>query len=498
MGIEQSKRNRVLLGLSLISGAAYYRPLVLWAENAWDLANPQKVFATGSVVLLAAAILYSGLMVVRVRELPAAYLVSGLVFVIFNYHSLIWSPAIWLIAVGAIALLFHLFASDLSQTRIVPVVLALLVIAPLLQVVIQHVSQRTPYPLKELETEIAAESSGAVEDVLVIIVDSYPMLAIAREWFDHDTAPLETALTSSGFTVAPVSWSHNTYTGLAVPSILQLQQVADDSPKGTWGNRRTSHQIIGGESFVAGTLQNAGFQYIHVESGWDGGACRQVDVCLESFWLDEANWSLLAPSLFAGTLQDQFGSMIAVNTMRAVEHLTSLEVFGNGRHDFVYSHLLLPHAPYVVDSGCNVIPSAERSLGNDAPQLIRHQLSCVDSLLEEIVEKVDDTTAVLIAGDHGLGVGGQVGTAPDEWSDADVADRLGALLAYKLPTGCDEPLHPTNVYVMRAIMECALIGDFPTGPVEFLLGADEPRSLDPERLAAIAQDISEGSLTITD
>lgn len=492
---KPSEKKRIWLGISLVAGGIFYRPLVFWAENAWDLADPENVFLTSSVGLIVGILLFFVLVALGVREIPAGFIISGAFFVLFNYHVTPLVPGVaWVVVVVAIGIFLHSSVSDQTNTYLVTVLLALVVLAPAVQVAAQHISHRVPYPLAEVQSPVAARATGSVEDVLVVIVDGYPMLSVADQWFGHDTEPLRQGLAKAGFQVPEVSWSHNTFTGLAVPSILQLGQIADDSSKGRWGNRQTSYEIIGGDSLVAGTLQNAGFEYIHIEGGWDGGACRQVDKCLASSWLDEANWNLLATSVLADAIVERYGSMAAANTINVADHLTNLDAFDDDETHLVFAHMFLPHVPYIVDSECNVVPTEDRTRSDDDHQRIREQLSCVDSLLLDVVANFDSDTAVLFAGDHGTGEGGQVGVPLEDWSNADIAERLGALLAYRIPEGCPGPEHPTNVHAMRAIMDCTVIAELPTEPVGFLVGADQPEWVSSERVSSIAARLAEGSL----
>lgn len=483
------------MGISLVVAGSFYRPLVFWAANPWDLANPLDVFLTSSIGLAIGILVFFALIAFEVRQIPAGFIVFGTLFVLLNYHTTLLVPGVvWLVLVAAVGALLHWAVSDRTNTYLVVVILALTLLAPALQVVTQHVSHRVPYPLSEAHSSVDARPTEAVEDVLVLIVDGYPMLSVADQWFGHDTEPLQEGLMEAGFEVPEVSWSHNTFTGLAVPSILQLNQIADDSPKGQWGNRRSSYDIIGGENLVVETLRSAGFQYIHIEGGWDGSTCIRADVCLESSWLSEANWNLLAPSIFADIIEERHGSMAAVNTIPVVDHLANLDAFDDDEPYVVFAHMFLPHAPYVVDSKCEVVATETRPDSDDDYHRLRQQLSCVDSLLLDVVASLDRDVAVLIAGDHGTGEGGQVGSPSETWSNADIAERLGALLAYRIPGGCDGPDEPTNVYAMRAIMECTVIADLPKEPVGFLVGADQPVQVTSERVLSIATRLAEGDL----
>ena len=482
------------LGTVLIASSAAYRPLIFWAENAWDLAAPLSVFASAAASFLIAVAALFLLARAGFRVLPTAYVLSGLIFIMFGWYNLpIAPPPIWLVAWAAGSIAIYRVGSDQRLKPVAIVFLALLLFAPAVQVAIQHYQQRIPYPLAQVAPPVTARATGMVEDVVILIVDSYPMLEVAREWFAHDVGGLEADLDANGFAYEEIAWSHNTFTGLSVPSIVQLDQVVDESPKGAWGNRKSSYEIVRGDNFVSGTLQNAGFQYTHIEGGWDGTVCGStVDVCLPSPWLDESNWNLLQPSVLGPIFDRQLGSMEAHSTSKTTDHIVSLHLFDDGKYDYVYAHFMLPHVPYVVDAECRVVPAKERA-DRIPHEALRRQLTCVDSLLSGVVTGFGENTAVLITGDHGTGSGDPEGSS-EEWTDAQIAERLGVLLAHRLPSGCADPESNTNLEVMRAIMACAVQADIPASNAAFMLGANEPVEVERERLMRIEDQLRRGVL----
>jgi hypothetical protein len=350
---------------------------------------------------------------------------------------------------------------------------------------------------------MSGTATGLVEDVVIVVVDSYPSLALAESWFSHDTIEFQQDLRELGFTVETAGWSQHTFTGLAVPSLLELQPVAEAGPKGNWGNHLSVYEIIRGDNLVANSLRSAGYQYTHVESGWDGGSCGPVDTCLSSTWLDEVLWEFLRPSVVSNLIVQRYGHHSVGNSLNVVEHLKAKShLFDDGRRDYVYAHILLPHDPLVVDENCVVsvdgttIP-AYFAIGGDSSGLIAPlvaQLSCVDRLIVEIAELAGPNSAMVITGDHGTWTGGQLGVPPEKWSDADIAERLGIFLAYRLPDPCAEPSTSVNTDVVRAMMACALEIDMPKRNGAFLIGAEAPVYVDPARMRRIEAGILDGTL----
>jgi hypothetical protein len=204
---------------------------------------------------------------------------------------------------------------------------------------------------------------------------------------------------------------------------------------------------------------------------------------------------------------DNLGFYSVAGALNAVDHLTRIgaELIGNGSHDYVFAHIFLPHPPVVVDGSCRVLeggrlPDPESQGRSDDAYLaaFSQQLTCVDDLLVSVAEMAAPSTAMLITADHGTGFGGQVGRHGSTWSDADIAERLGIMLAYHLPDACEPPLDVVNVDAMRAIMACAVDMEIPTRNPEVFLGADNPFLLDAGRLTEIRARVEAGTLQPTD
>jgi hypothetical protein len=100
----------------------------------------------------------------------------------------------------------------------------------------------------------------------------------------------------------------------------------------------------------------------------------------------------------------------------------------------------------------------------------------------------------LVSGDHGSDTGGQVSRQPNDWSDADIAERFSILMAYKLPEQCKPPELADPMNAMNAILSCTVDGEFVTPPPQYLIGAEDPEPVAPERMAQIKSKVASGSL----
>ena len=495
--MEGRRRSEAVLGLGVLAASAFYRPLVFWSDNAWDLSSPIKPLVYGLVVFLLGLGAYSLLARWVGRSVGTALAVGLVLLVLVHWNLLrLIHPVLWMGVAAAAGMGVNRL--DYKINRAVAVLaIVVLGLSPIIQLVTSHIRASESYPIVELAPRTPVEATGLVEDVLLIVVDSYPALAIADRRFEHDAGALRSTLSDQGYEVAQVAWAQHTYTGLAIPSILELKPVVDAGPTDFWGNRLSTYQLLRGDNLVAFSLRSAGYEYFHVESGWDASACGSVDVCLRAPWLDEITWNLLAPSVLGRWLASTYGSFSVSSTLAATESLLDLEDrFDNGRQDYVFAHLLLPHAPFVVNSECEVIAQQPQDFESESGSglesgVYRSQLLCVDGLIQGISGIAGTRTAVMITGDHGTSSGGQVGSPPEAWTDADIAERFGILLAYRLPGGCPSPEEATNIAVMRAIMVCAVDMELPENNGRYLIGAADPEWVDSDRMAAIQESLGQ-------
>ena len=493
---QRTVDRRLAVGVVLV--AAFYRPLIIWATNAWDMSEPGRVLVLGGFAFAAGLVGLVILTRLRVRPLPASLGIGGMLLGLMNWSVLgSASRPLLLLLLVSFAWLGHRVRFGGLLESIAVILIAVFGVAPALQVGLGHIRKSEPYPVTQAPTIVGSPASGRVEDVVLVVVDTYPSLRIAQSWFGHDALLLRRSLEGLGFEIEPDAWGRHTYTPLSVASILQLQSVVREGPTRPSVNWSSLFEITRGNNVVSATLRSAGFQYTHIESGWDGTSCGpKVDRCVHAPWIEEQAWQVIAPSVFASPLEDRYFTI--TGTFQAAQALDDelRALTADGSHDYLFAHLLLPHVPVRVDSSCALV-DYPADIEADAARFraaMSAQMSCTDRLLSNGLESVDDDTAVLIVGDHGPSTSFQLGLAPQEWSDADIAERFSVLLAYKLPQTCAGPDIPDLVAAMAAVMSCAVDRRFIAPPPEYLIGIDSPESIDPQRFARIKELVESDSL----
>ncbi len=485
--------------------ASLYRPLQFVGDNAWDLDSPLKPILIGLGVAVAGTLLLMTMVRFGIEPRAAALGVSTLILILFYWYQITVPAPLKL----AIPVLITLVSIRIARTTMIGgltfVALAVFGLYPLAQLVLAHVEQSEAYPIvaspKPTRTVVATES---VEDVVFVVVDTYPSFLVAEPWIGHENSALEQQLDTAGFATPDSAWAQLTFTFLSVASTLEMRPIAIAGPLPPWRNESSVRQLLRGENLVATALQSAGFDYTHLESGLSGMGCGPtVDHCVPAHWLDEATWLLLMPSIAARPLDSQFGYFSVPATLEAAKHLEQvLDIAAsNGAHDYVFSHFFLPHPPLAVDAECGVREDvlyvndgSDRRSDRATLDAFSGQLSCADTLISRLTSSVSPKTAILITADHGTGLGGQVNRDGATWTDGDIGERLATLLAYHLPAGCDSPADEVNIDVMRAIMACATDLELPTRDTTVFLGADNPYVVDPERMAGIRQGVENGTL----
>ena len=489
---------RVVAAITAIVVASFYRPVTFWTVNAWDLSSP------GPVLLLGGALAVAGLwLLFVVRELGADPLVAGLtiaclVIVAVHWNLLVGNTGVLFVCGVLIAAWFANRYQESGGTRLVALVfLTAFGIVPLVQLVSAHFVDAQDYPLSSLPAMEMTVPTGDIEDIVVVIVDTYPNLHIARTWFNHDSSELLAGLEASGFQTPESSWSQHTYTALSVSSILSLHSVIEPGPTDEWGNRSSLWRLLRGDNLTSQTLESAGFTYTHVESGWAGTSCGpEVDRCVRAPWIDETVRILLRPTLAHDWVASNH--FIRTGTFNTASALAAElpEVLHNNSHDYVFAHFLLPHDPVLVDESCT--PIAETRFEQGTPELYRQrfagQLACVDSLVSAVAKLADEDTAMLITGDHGSSTGQQLRRSPNDWTDADIAERFGVFMTYKLPLSCKGPDRADPMATLAAIMSCALDGTFDSPTPEYLIGLDDPVAVDPRRMREIKGQLAAGAI----
>ncbi len=486
----------LVLSLAVMLAAALYRPLRFWAQNAWDVQIPTKVMLVAFAGFVTGVLVWLVLRRAGIRAIPGALVVATGLLVFYHWTLLPVTPWMWLLLGGGIPVWLQQSEHERQLRWIALAGLLVLGVFPIANLLASHWLTRGAFPTRPIHSQVRAVPSGHAEDLVLVVPDTYPSPSIANAWFGHDTSSLQRALEAKGVVFEQAALSRHTFTGVSVPSILDLETVIDAGPTGQWGHRQSLYRRVGGESFTHAALRSAGFNLIHIESGWNGTRCgKGIDECYESPFIDEAVSAFLEPSLAGVAIERAMGSYALPATESAVENTVSVleEIQGNGRHDFVFVHLILPHPPVLVDEKCILLDEALRPAQDAEFTEFKRQLACVDRWLSSIAEAAAPETVMVIAADHGSSYTGQAYDPPELWTDASVAERFSILLAYRLAPACIPPIQATNLDAFRAAVACVVDVDQPPATTGHLIGFVDAAWVEPRRMQRIHAGLQAGS-----
>jgi hypothetical protein len=356
-----------------------------------------------------------------------------------------------------------------------------------------------------LDSSVAEVTQGDVgtfsfarsPDVVVIVTDGYASNPTLEELYDYDNSAFTKDLASVGFVVNDDMSSNYGRTALSIPSFLQGGYLLEGAVVGR-ATRRAMHDLLSGDNDLARLMESNGYETVYVESGWLGTRCKSSsDICVRGPWPDESLYDIVHRSALRGTPGFEAGMSFARGSLHAMEWMDGqlAPLLANGRPEYVYVHVLAPHPPLFLDSGCELDASPELAgFAVGTPELSINELAnrraayveqvqCVNRHLQRAAASVASAGAVgLFFGDHGPDQGGQMYEDGTEWNADQRRERFGILFAVHHP-GCDYSDLRTLVNTSRRLISCLSGADIPVLPdryFELSRSGIEPRVIELE------------------
>ncbi len=299
----------------------------------------------------------------------------------------------------------------------------------------------------------AADHAPAVldqptRDVVFVVLDGFPSSGALRDLGKAGIAVGE-RLEQHGFQVDIDMRASYSLTHAAVPSIVSMSLVMDETDVQTQASRRHLSWIQGGGGRLFETFRRAGYHVTLVESGWAALRCVDSrDTCISRPWIDDGTYNVLRGSVLRPVLDHFVLHDWHLGIQHSMQWIDSelVDLANNETMDFVFLHLILPHPPYVFDRTCN----ASRAQLEDA---FEEQLECTLAVVETIVAEAASSIVVLV-GDHGSDVTGQMGIPSETWTQGMVEERMHTLGAVRGTDACAEPFPRVNTNISVYLVRC--------------------------------------------
>jgi len=355
-------------------------------------------------------------------------------------------PFIWLVVFIVVGYFLVKTRRDLRKPTIVLNIVAVaLVIVPVVSIITSQITSSPQYSdaAGNKETYVVdLVEPDTTPDIYYIILDRYASASTLKEVYGYDNSEFIDYLSNKGFYVANESQANYTTTYDSLPSSLNLDFI---------------HEEVGGELIRARpwrpmvqdytvwrSLEAVGYEFIHFGSWYEPTRVNPyADINYNTYWLPEFTMQFFQttlPYFFAVALNiiDDTHEMAYENTLYTFDNLA--EIANVKEPTYVFTHMLIPHHPYVFDRERNYQTLNEANLKSETDNYI-DQLIAANNMLIELIDELllssEVPPIIIIQADEGPYPGGQGRWEGDYgWEEATTAElrqKMGILNAYYLP-----------------------------------------------------------------
>jgi hypothetical protein len=312
-------------------------------------------------------------------------------------------------------------------TRYLNIVLLVLLLVDVVLVTMKPAAAQAVPPAIKNPTpvpEVQLSSSGSVDypDIHLIIADEYAGRTALQEVFGFDNSPFEDSLRRRGFYVVDSSRSNYNYTVASMASLFQMDYLPGLKDKGKEEIYRVSKALINKNRFID-TLRGKGYT-IRNFSVFDFAGQPPFE---EPYFPQKIK--LITDNTFWGRVKNDIGYHAAL-TFKVRSELDKVKA--SLRHDleaedrkmaavlketavlhrtsrFFYTHLMMPHDPYLADAAGNLMrldvllnpnqPRDEKKLYLGYLQYANKKLLSFIGRLQKVSVR---PTVILLMSDHGF------------------------------------------------------------------------------------------------
>ncbi len=239
--------------------------------------------------------------------------------------------------------------------------------------------------------------------------------------YGYDNTDLTGFLEEKGFKVLGNSTSNYPKTFLSLPSSLNMEYL-DSLTVSTNGGESTDESAVYPmlqDNKVVRYLRERGYSYVHVGSSWD--PTRSNPLADTNFimtngrypFADEFTNGFLDTTIAAPILKQMYPDITAVSVDSTHNEARSRifyefaiidEVVKMTEKKFVFTHILIPHGPYVLGKNCEPLSEKVTDLRNETENYL-DQVKCANLKIKEtvskILEKSDSPPIIILQADEG-------------------------------------------------------------------------------------------------
>ena len=483
---------------------AVWPVLFLYGQNVGELRLAELVVPLVVVALTTLLFLVAGTFLVRDGR-RAALIVSAVALALLLYGHVAellgpLGPRPWMQQIGwaVVVLVVVLAALRIGPVRLAGVTRGLNVVGAMLIAVSLATIAPAEFARFGPSTSVAAPqiggSAGTGRDIYYLVFDRYGSARSLDILYDIDDEPFLARLRDRGFQVLPDSHANYIRTTLSLAATLNLDYlddvVARQDPR---SNDLGPINDLLADHGVGRFLRERGYQYVHVGSGYGP---------TETSKIADRNPRVGGPSDFQAALLDSSALPAIARRLGIIRttpnrerryriinfELDTLDKLANGSGPgpkFVFSHMLIPHPPYIfARDGSFVSDEVERgrSRAESYGEQLRYLQTRIEALIDRLLDRSEaDQPIIILQADEGP-YPVRYGRVFD-WATAttdELETKYGIFNAMYLP-GAEAPdVAPTlsSVNTFRLVFDEYFDADLPLLPDRSFTSADKLRPYD--------------------
>lgn len=308
-------------------------------------------------------------------------------------------------------------------------------------------------------------ATSQMPDIYYFVPDRYAGTKTLRE-YGFDNSKFLDFLKLKGFYIADEATSNYPKTFLSLGSTLNMDYLdflTEKTNGGATSDESPVTPMVQNNKIIK-FLKSKGYTYIHVGSGWD--PTRSNPNANQNFimtngrypFADEFTSGLLQTTIASPILKKLYPDSTAVsrnpkNNDHRSRALYEFDTFNQvpqiAGPKFVFTHILIPHDPYVLDKDCLPLTEKQTKVKSVMENYL-NQLQCTNQKLQIVINQIltqsKTTPIIIIQADEGpLPMKNPISGNLD-WKNADISslkEKFPILSAYLLPNTRKSLLYPS-------------------------------------------------------
>lgn len=452
--------------------------LLLYSENIDEIQINDVVFPLSATLLSSLGLFFvlkfslknsvkSGLIVTLLFSIFFSYgyifeiLGDSILFELDLVHQRYILPIFMILTISGLVLIIKI-KKDLETFRsILNVISVVMILFISINIIIFFAAYENQNEISQFQIEEKIIQENNFPDIYHIILDEYTNSQVLLEDFDFDNSAFIQYLKNSNFTVIDNALSNYPATEPFLSSSLNLNYL-DDSHLEKYNRLAIEERIS--NNFVMKFLKQNGYKIIVPYSGYgspDRFLASDKIICSETIFLKNKFFTELSRT----TILNYFVEKQIENERRFIQEcaFSELSTITDKFEEpvYVFTHLFIPHAPYLFDKDGNYVTPKNNKLkgllGHNNPDGYLNELQFANKQMKHIVSQIikkSNNSIIIIQGDTGSSI----------LNNPSVEDfkkkRLSILYAIYVPNDYSVPENLSSVNTYRFIFKNFFDSDY--------------------------------------